>query len=187
MAEPAVSHCNSGWPQTKANCPVKLYLSWIIAQPLTKPRGFTQPHNNEPSGRRNCEGGGRGHSREMPLGSGATTSPEEQLANGIFVPVLSSKHRGCQRWTRLNLKGTTFNGTPQVGGVFAHICKWWITIYLLLQFLQTCKIVIKILHTLILGSYTDWPILSHYVSIMISSYQDGNFDIFCSKPVCPLS
>ena len=63
----------------------------------------------ELSGTRNCEGGGEGGggggggegggglSREMPLGAGATSAEEEQLANGIFVRVLSRAQSCCQR------------------------------------------------------------------------------------------
>ena len=52
----------------------------------------------ELSGTRNCEGGGGGGlSREMPLGAGATSAEEEQLANGIFVRVLSRAQSCCQR------------------------------------------------------------------------------------------
>ena len=41
----------------------------------------------------------------MPLGAGGTSSEEEQLANGIFVRVLSTEHRAAanvKHW--LNLK-----------------------------------------------------------------------------------
>ena len=76
----------------------------------------------ELSGTRNCEGGegggeregggggggeggvGGGLSREMLLGAGATSPEEEQLANGIFVRVLSRAQSCCHRWAGLNLK-----------------------------------------------------------------------------------
>ena len=83
----------------------------------TSPR-LSQSRNlpKDLSGTRNCEegrgggegggggGGGEGGgggvgglSREMPLGAGATSPEEEQLANGIFVRVLSRAQSCSQR------------------------------------------------------------------------------------------
>ena len=100
------------------------------------------------------------------------TRPElEQLANGIFVQVLSSS----QRWTGLNLKGTTLNGTPQVGGVFAHIC----------NYMNNELIIIILAHLQMRTSKERFTTTGCKLTNIVWSYV--HLQIFCSKVVLPLA